>query len=239
MDRDSYPPSGELINNGVAGAANLAERIIEPVEASLEEEGEESRGCSENAESETEFVSDEIAGDYQDEVTGIKVRYSLTPEEVKEFIRHSRAYEKCGKVKRKHTVIQSVLFTLLVSMACISGSFYYIIMASFPLLALGLMWAIPFINLKSTGNKLLREEQLMVEIFPDRLEMESKTGKKTLFLNDLCESIEHNNMIMVFTPDSGMAIPLRSVDPELRADIQAMIAAGSNPLHKKHEKDKN
>ncbi len=242
MDKDSYPPSsGEQNLSGVSNTTNLAQSVLDAESSSdfsSEESDEVRRRRKEFTGDENEIVVDDNPVTYQDEVTGIKVTYTLTPEEIREFVHHSKAYEKCGNIKRTHTVLQSLLFTILVSMAAISGSFYYMIMASFPLIALALMWIIPFFNVRAAANKLFKEGPFMAEIFPDKIEVESKSGNKTLFLNDMCESVESNNMIMIFTPDSGTAIPLRSVEPELRADIQAIVAAGTSPLNKGTEKER-
>ncbi len=247
MDKDSYPPSsGEQNFDGISSSTNLAQSIFNSDSAeenssglNLEENEESRRHSEEFFGDENEIVvDDDNAVTYQDEVTGIKIKYTLTPDEIKEFVHHSKAYEKCGNVKRTHTVLQSLLFTILISMACISGSLYYVVMSAFPLIALGLMWVIPFLNIKAAANKLYRESPFMAEIFPDKIEVESRSGRKTLFLNDMCESIESKNMIMIFTPDSGAVIPLRSVEPELRADIQAIVAAGTSPINKKLEKDR-
>ena len=59
---------------------------------------------------------------------------------------------------------------------------------------------------------------------------------RAIFLNNVCESAEHNNMVIIFSPEGhGLIIPLRAIEPELRADVQAIIAAGSTPRYTQYE----
>ncbi len=250
MDKDSYPPRGNF-GNFADDNTNLAsdshqsdDEMNREIQMRFEEKNEnlqetlENEEFSQNDNPDAEIIADDRAEEYKEEVTGIKIKFTLTPEEIRDFMRCSRVREECRKLQRKHIVLQSTLLGILVLIAFISKSLYYVFMAVFPLLSLGLMWLIPFINMKCSVKKLLKEEEFTVEIYPDRLEIESKSGKREIYLNNVCESDEYNNTIMIFAPEGyGAIIPLRAIEPELRADVQAIIAAGSNPRWKQYEKN--
>lgn len=250
MDKDSYPP-GDKWGSCADDITNLAQDSSlndfeenNKVEVKLEKEIEELRDYVEskstdlNEDSDAEIIADDRAEEYKEEVTGIKIKFTLTPDEIKDFMRCSRVREECSKLQRKHIVLQSILLGILILIAFISGSLYYVFMSIFPLLSLGLMWLVPFINMKCSVKKLLKEEEFIVEIYPDRLEIESKSAKREIYLNNVCESDEYNNTIMIFAPEGyGAIIPLRAIEPELRADVQAIIAAGTNPRWKPSEKN--
>ena len=190
------------------------------------EELDDSRGWKEEA----EIVADHRMEDYKEDFTGIKVKYSLTKEEVRSFISRCKKHEEYKKIQRKHVILQGILFVILSVMACLSGSFYYLIKAGVPLLALVLTWAIPFINLHVSAKNLVNENEFIIDIFPDRLEIESKSGSRTMFLDNACQSEEYKDMIMVFKENEpGIVIPLRAIEPDFRADVQAIIVAGSSP----------
>lgn len=241
MDNDSYPPSADWKNNNARDISSLngddvSEGESLGSESTNEEESDEGRGRVTSGSIEGELPDTDTSEEYVEPTTGIKVKYSPTLGEIKDFVRRSRKYENKLKVQRKHTVIQSILFVLLVVLACLGGSIYYMIMAALPLLALLIMWAIPFLNIRASAQELIKEDEFTIEVFPDRLEVESKSGRKTLALDDTCKSEEYNNSIMIFNQGgSGLIIPLRAVEPELRAEVQAIIAAGSNPLSKEYE----
>lgn len=242
MDNDSYPPSADWENNNARDISNLnqldvsSENECISSDSTNDEESDEGRGriTSDNVGSDVE--SSDVTDDYNEPTTGIKVKYNLKLSEIKDFIRRGRKYEKNFKVQKKHTIIQSVLFVLLVVVACLGGSFYYMALSVLPLIALTIMWIIPFINIRVTAKKLIKEDEFTVEIFPDRLEIESNSGQSTLFLDNMCQSEEYKNSIIIFKHDgSGLIIPLRAIDPEDRADVQAMIVAGSSPLSEGYE----
>lgn len=249
MDKDSYPP-GDKWGNCANDNTNLASdssinnvEVDNEIPINLEEKNEklqekiENEKHFKNDDPDAEIIADDRVEEYKEEVTGIKIKFTLTPEEIKDFMHCSRVREECRKLQRKHIFLQSALLGILVLIAFISESLYYIFMAIFPLLSLGLMWLIPFINMKCSVKKLLKEEEFTVEIYPDRLEIESKSGKREIYLNNVCESDEYNNTIMIFEPEGyGAIIPLRAIEQELRADVQAIIAAGSNPRWKQCEK---
>lgn len=237
MDNDSYPPSADWENNNARDISNLDQSDVSlesectSSDSNNEEEGDDGRGriINENSDS-------DVADDYDEPTSGIKVKYSLKLDEIKDFIRRGRKYEKSFKVQKRHTVIQCILFVLLVVIACLGGSFYYMALSALPLIALIIMWIVPFINIRVTAQKLIKEDEFTVEIFPDRLEIESNSGQSTLFLDSMCQSEEYKNSIIIFKNDgSGLIIPLRAIDPEDRADVQAMIVAGSNPLSEGYE----
>ena len=242
MDNDSYPPSADWENNNARDISNLNQSGVNSEgeciasDSTSEEESDEGRGRIISDSLDSQVEPSDIDDDYNEAVSGIKVKYSLRLDEVKDFIRRGRKYEKNFKVQKRHTIIQSILFVLLVVVACLGGSFYYMALSALPLMALLIMWIIPFINIRITAQKLIKEDEFTVEIFPDRLEIKSNSGESTLFLDNMCKSEEYRDSIMIFKNDgSGLVIPLRAIDPEDRADVQAMIVAGSNPLSEGYE----
>ena len=62
--------------------------------------------------SEAEIVVDDESEEYEEENTGIKIKYTLKPEEIREFVQSSEGYEKNKKAQKKHTIIQSIGITL-------------------------------------------------------------------------------------------------------------------------------
>lgn len=236
MDNDSYPPSADWENNNARDISNLNQSNINSEgecvasDSTNEEESDEGRGR--DSSDQDEFLSDsDDSEEYDESARGIKVKYNLKLNEIKDFIRRSKKYEKSFKVQRKHTIIQSVLFVILVVLACLSGSLSFMALAALPLLALTIMWIIPSINIRVTAQKLIKEDEFSVEIFPNRIEIESKSGSSTLVLDNMCKSEEYKDSIMIFRPDgTGLVIPLRAIDSDDRADVQAIIVAGSNPL---------
>lgn len=221
MDENSCPSSGDLNEN-------------------TEENSCDSDNC-ENCDSssddlDVEIIADDKTEEYEEEVTGIKIKYSLTENEVRDYVKFIKRYDNYQKVKKRHVFVQVVLLIVLLSVAVVTGSVYYMLTGLFPVAAIIFMYLVPYMSNSIAVNKMLKENEFTVEIFPDRLEVQTKNGVREIFLNNICESTEHNNMIMIFSPEGhGVVIPLRAIEPELHADVQAIIAAGSNPKYSQYE----
>ncbi len=216
MDKDSSSPSGDI---------NSSNNKIE-----------ESDETDSNSDVEVEIIADDRAEEYKEEVTGMKVKYSLTENEVRDYVRFSKKHDKYQKVQKRYVFLHLVLLVILLSVSVITGSVYYSLAGLFPVTAIIFMYLVPYMNNNITVNKMLREKEFTVDIFPDRLEVQTKSGIREIFLNNVCESTEYNNMVIIFSPEGhGIIIPLRAIEPELRADVQAIIAAGSTPKYPQYE----
>lgn len=219
MDENSCPSSGDTNKN-------------------TEESGCDCDNYDDNSNDDldVEIIADDKAEEYEEEVTGIKIKYSLTESEVRNYVKFVKKNNNYQKVKKRHIFIQVVLLLVLLSISAVTGSVYYMLTGLFPVTAIICMYLVPYMSNNIAVSKMLKENDFTVEIFPDRLEARTKSGVREIFLNNICESTEYNNMIMIFSPEGhGVVIPLRAIEPELRADVQAIIAAGSNPKYSQCE----
>ncbi len=183
--------------------------------------------------SEAEIVVDDESEEYEEENTGIKIKYTLKPEEIREFVQSSEGYEKNKKAQKKHTIIQSIVFVLMVILSIITGNRYYLILSAFPIVSLGLIWIVPYIGVRNLIGKVLRNQEFSVEVFPDKIDVTTKNSKKEIMLDGSCESEEFENMIQIFSDgELALIIPTRAVEPEFLADLQAMVLAGTRPRYK-------
>ena len=177
---------------------------------------------------ESEFILDDETEEYEDEATGIKIKYKLTVEEVKKFIKHSESYKRNKEAQKKHTIIQIVVFLAMIVLSFISGSKYYVWIAAFPLIALLFIWLVPLISVKNIIKKILLEKEITVEIFPDKIDVCEKENEREIVLDGTCEYSEYDNLISISSSGgNSIIIPLRAIEPEFRAEVQAMIIAGS------------
>ncbi|MBR0423144.1 MAG: hypothetical protein IJJ04_00665 [Clostridia bacterium] len=177
---------------------------------------------------ESELVLDDEAEEYEEEATGIKIKYKLTGDEVKNFIKHSESYKRNKEAQKKHTIIQLVVFLAMIVLGFISGSKYYFWIAAFPLVALFFIWFVPVVSVKSIIKKILLEKEITVEIFPDKIEVCKDGTEREIPLDGTCECSEYDNLISISSLEgNSIIIPLRAIESDFRAEVQAMIMAGS------------
>lgn len=227
--KDSYPPAE------VGDSCNYSDEQAAP-------DGSEEKSCDDGEDvrkpenwdgSEAEIVLDNETEEYEEETTGIKVKYALKPEETEKFIKHSESYQKTKKSQKTHTAIQSAVLASMIVFALITGILWYWWITALPAAALVIIWLVPFLGIKKTVRELTGNEQITVEVFPDKIEITGPDYKKEILLNDSCESEEYEDMIVIFYKNNlSLIIPLRAVEPEFRPEFQAMIFAGAKPRHK-------
>lgn len=185
---------------------------------------------------ESKIVIDDETEEYEHETTGIKIGYSLKPDEVKSFIKQSEEYAKNMKERRKSTIMLLIaLFGILVS-GFLSTNKYYLFFALFPIVSAVFIWVIPHLGIKKLIGDILNSNDYSVEIFPDKIEVTSNDIIREIPLDGSCESSEFENMIFIFSQKGlDLIIPLRAVEEDFKADLQAMIVAGTSPRHTKRK----
>ncbi len=191
---------------------------------------------TENKISESKIVVDDETEEYEHETTGIKVEYSLNFDEVKDFIKQSEEYTKNIKERRRSTIMLSVALVGLLVSGFLSTNKYYLLFALFPIISILLIWLIPYLGINNLIGNILKNNDYSVEVFPDKVEVTSSNMVREIPLDGSYESSEFKNMIFIFSQKGlDLIIPLRAVEEDFKADMQAMIIAGTNPKHTKHK----
>ena len=126
--------------------------------------------------------------------------------------------------------IQLVIFLILAFASAFTGKYAYLIMSLIPFSAFILMIVIYFLNFGLNKKSLLSKNGFVVDVFNDRIEIENQKFKKTINFDDGYKCDEYENMLIIIKDKvPQMILPIRAVDPDYRADIQAIIAAGTTP----------
>lgn len=234
ISKDSYGRS-EFDDDGDDAGEHPGERNAVVGQIHLYNENDDENSDDDGVEwdgSESELVSDDDQEGYEENQTGIKIKYKLCEEEVYEFLKHSKAYKKNRKLQKNHTIIQAILIILLMIFAAVMRSPYYAILTLFPVAAIVGIWVFPHISIRKVIKKFTSRGEVRAEVFPDKITIQSKAKECEIPLNGSGECEEFANMIIVYPRNSEtIMIPIRSIDPEFLPDIQAMIFAGSRPRY--------
>ena len=130
--------------------------------------------------------------------------------------------------------MQIVILVIMLVLGFLSTNKYYMLLALFPIVSLAFIWLAPYLGVKRLVRDILEQSDYSVEVFPDKIEVTSGNIEREISLDGSCEYSEFENMIFIFSEKGlDLIIPLRAVEEELKADVQAMIVAGTNPKHKK------
>lgn len=180
--------------------------------------------------SEAELIVEDQAEEYEENPTGIKIKYSLSEEMITGIFAQTDGYTKNRKWQRIHTVIQSAMLLILIALWNYSGNMYYMLLMLIPIICIGALWVIPFFSFKKLVSEFYTGKEISLEIFPDKISVNIEGNINEIELDQKTQYEELIDRIMVY-PETGnvLMIPKQDIEPDFLPDVQAMIFAGAQP----------
>lgn len=203
---------------------DLKSTSAQPAEDAEAETGDQWDG------SEAELVADDDAAVYEDPQTGIRFNYTL---------RHSEIYQclkSTGYIKTTGT--RAVLETVLLALA--AGVFVWtwfaqqsadsLVFAVICLLLIAVVWIVPEWGLRRQARRLASGDEIAMEIYPDSVVI-TRGEEETEFPLDGESTFiaQYDTIIVLFYKGKMAILPLRSVEPGVLPEVQAMLLAGTKP----------
>ena len=97
-------------------------------------------------------------------------------------------------------------------------------------MAIILRRCVPFFGVRRILSKTFNNKPITLEVFPDEIDIIQGGVKREIILDDSFESEEYDDIIVITKNDViKLMLPLRAVEPEFRAEVQAIILAGIKP----------
>lgn len=224
--------TGELVKESAEGESTAIEdekQIEQEVMSAELEEPQEDESSGWDG-SESEFVEDNDAEEYEEHYAGIKFGYVLRKEEIFESLKHTGMF----RANNTHSIVEAGLFTILALMFFImfflTRNNINIILGVISMALLFVSLAMPRLFAGLNVDKLTTGKKLSVEIYPDEIDVDGGTSNWKIPLDGSCAFEEFNEMFLLHLPqDKLFIIPSRAIEPDLLADVQAMIVAGTTP----------
>lgn len=227
-DSDSYPPSDT--GNNMVQIDNTAKDISENCESIKEQISESDDVRLSGQEDENQIVADDEFEEYEEENTGIKISYKLTPEEIYSVVGRIGNFKNIVKTQQRQTLVHAGVLGILIAIALLMKNHYYLWFALLPILAVVFIWCVPFFGVKRILSRTFNNRPITLEVFPEEIDIIQNGVKKEINLDDSYESEEYDDIIVITKNDViKLILPLRAVEPEFRAEIQAIILAGIKP----------
>ena len=183
--------------------------------------------------SEATLVADEEAAVYEEKQTGIKLSYTLRPDEV------FHALKKSGMTKTSG--LRAVVEILVLAVLAAVFFFQYFSGTGAPALFFGIVSValaavvavVPYLGRRRKAIAICNNPKIasvQMEIFPDEIVMGKGEGKWEIPLDGSCFREEYKNMILLHTADRLVLLPLRAVEPAVRAEVQGMVLSGTEEI---------
>lgn len=181
--------------------------------------------------SESEVVADDDAAVYEEEQTGIKIEYALRKEEIVSCLKHCGAYKSISKYSSIQISILAVFSVVFFASYFSNPIFINLLLGFLSIAAMLIICIAPMISIYSKAKKMSEKSSVYIEVYPDSLVIGQKGKESEIPLDGTSMYEEYKNMILIYPPNGGLlVIPLRSIEPDFMADMQAMIVAGTAPM---------
>ncbi len=181
---------------------------------------------------ESEIIADDEAEEFEEQFTGtgIKLDYTLKLKEVLDCLNEfSEIKIKTGKLVAE-TIILGLLIVLSMGAFFINHSYSNVIVAIMAVILIILIWLVPILVVKNQAKDVIKRGSMYAEIYPDNIVVGTNGLELEIPLDGVCKFVEFKNIFVLFPPNSDMIlIPMRVIEPELLADVHAMLIAGTSP----------
>lgn len=197
-----------------------------------DEDSDEDPGASEGDwdGTESEFVEDDDAEEYEEKYSGIKLNYSLKREEILSCLKHVGYYRLGGARQIVELCVLGILTVMFAVMFTMTHAQVNLVLGGLTILAMLVVTVVPIISLNMNAEKMTTGKQLDVQIYPDNIEVRSGGSKWEIPLDGSSQFEEYGKLFLVYVPqDKIFIIPIRAIEPDFLADVQAMIVAGTIP----------
>lgn len=184
--------------------------------------------------SEAELVTDAEAEEYEEQYTGIKLKYSLNREEILSSIKHSKVNKNGRKNLIYHTVLLAIVSVFAILSYVIKGNILNLFIGAAGVIFIIVLWMISERATKRIANSMFSEKSMYVEIYPDNIVVGRDGFEMEIPLDGTSKFEEYDNMFIIYPPKSDiLVIPIRTVEPDVIPEIQAMLLAGTTPKEDK------
>ncbi|WP_283609717.1 hypothetical protein [Faecalispora anaeroviscerum] len=175
------------------------------------------------------LVADEDAAEYEEQQTGVRFSYILRQEECYEALKQqdsrSQAYKK--KVRWLMLVGAVVVICLILGIAIPEQGGRLLRVAILGALADFFVWISPRLRMNGMAKQLTTGEEISVAVYPDEISITVGTNHWNIPLDDTAKMDLTPQLILLYSEGRGLVIPQRSIDPAIRADVLAILTAGT------------
>lgn len=178
--------------------------------------------------SEAELVADDTA-EYEEQQTGIKLSYILRQEEILECLKKSGFIKTTGTRAVAETVILAVLAVVFFVTYLLQQNTNALFFSIISLLLIAVIWIVPQQGMKHRAKELTDGKEIHMEIYPDTIVMGQGEGRWEIPLDGTSECEQDGSLFLIYSQDRTVILPLRSVEPSVLPEVQAMIVSGTQP----------
>lgn len=181
--------------------------------------------------SEAELVADEDAAEYEEQNTGIQLKYTLRQDEV------YAALMKMQYTQQRIALTAAAVVLGILSAALSFLNFYRLKegqVLAFGILCLVLvvliLW-LPAARNRMRAKSLASGKEILMTVYPDHVEMgQGETGWEFQLDGSCGRDVARDLLLLYIDGENTVILPLRCIEPAVLPEVQAMLYAGTRPV---------
>ncbi|HEX3025988.1 MAG TPA: hypothetical protein VHR42_01990 [Clostridia bacterium] len=179
--------------------------------------------------SEAELVADEDAAEYEEQNTGIQLKYVLKSQEIFRVL-----FKTQMTPKRTALTVTAALLGVALGVyfliRTVNGDHIAGSPGAICLILAGIILASPVLHIRSQAKNSENGKEIRMKIYPDHIQMGRGEGGWEIPLDGTVVRNVLKGLIFFYIDGNRLVIlPLRCVEPSVLPEVQAMIFAGTSP----------
>lgn len=179
--------------------------------------------------SEAELVADDDAAEYEEQNTGIALKYTLRRDEIFRVLmktQYTQARIALSVVATLLGIVMAVVFFVRAA----GGRSEFAPLGAVCLVVVFLIVPSPVFSIRNSAKKSADGNEIRMEIYPDHIEMGGARNSWEIPLDGTVECSTLQGLIVLYIGKNMVILPLRCVEPAVLPEVQAMIFAGTRPV---------
>jgi hypothetical protein len=179
--------------------------------------------------SEAELVADDDAAEYEEQNTGIALKYTLRRDEIFRVLMKTQ-YTQARIVLSVIAALLGIVMAVVFFVRAAGGHSEVVPLGITCLVVVFLIIPSPVFGIRNSAKKSADGNEIRMEIYPDHIEMGGTRNSWEIPLDGTAECRALQELIVLYIGNHMVILPLRCVEPAVLPEVQAMIFAGTRPV---------
>lgn len=179
--------------------------------------------------SEAELVADEDAAEYEEQNTGIQIRYTLKQREIFPVLLKAQ-YTQRRLASSLAAGLLALVLAVVSFVQSASGRGEFALLGVVCLVVLLLVLPMPVLKIRREARAAADGREIRMAVYPDHIEMgEGDSGWEIPLDGTVERRVMRELMVLYIDGGNLVILPLRCVEPAVLPEVQAMLFAGTRP----------
>ncbi|WP_101697443.1 hypothetical protein [Clostridium minihomine] len=174
------------------------------------------------------LVADEDAAEYEEQHMGVRFSFVLQEDEAYEALRREDAHGPVRKKMLRRLGIMGSLTVIFLFLGLFLPQGEGYLKSSVLCATVALLVCIaPTMSRKGLAKRAITGQEVSIAVYPDEVEIGEGDGAWNIPMDGTAKLDLSAKVIALYTDDKILVIPQRCIEPAIRADVLAILTAGT------------